>query len=109
MRATNALFTLAFAAAPGSSPLAIRSTHKLASSFFNRHAVEANASSTRCRHTVSDLFHSPYRGAFHLSLTVLFTIGLWKYLALPVSSGTFIQAIRVLNYSRTIEKSLRFR
>ena len=26
---------------------------------------------TPCRHTVSGLFHSPLRGAFHLSLTVL--------------------------------------
>jgi hypothetical protein len=34
-----ALFTLGFPKAPGSSPLAIRGTHKLAGSFFNRHAV----------------------------------------------------------------------
>ena len=26
---------------------------------------------TPCRHVVSDLFHSPHRGSFHLSLTVL--------------------------------------
>ena len=26
---------------------------------------------TACRHTVSDSFHSPHRGSFHLSLTVL--------------------------------------
>ena len=26
---------------------------------------------TPCKHMVSDLFHSPYRGSFHLSLTVL--------------------------------------
>jgi len=26
---------------------------------------------TPCRHAVSDLFHSPHRGSFHLSLTVL--------------------------------------
>ena len=26
---------------------------------------------TACRRLVSGLFHSPYRGAFHLSLTVL--------------------------------------
>jgi hypothetical protein len=29
-----------------------------------------------------DLFHSPRRGAFHRSLTVLFAIGRWMYLAL---------------------------
>ena len=56
--------------------LVMRGTHKLASSFFNRHAVEiypacAGTSSTLCKHMVSDLFHSPHRGSFHLSLTVL--------------------------------------
>ena len=40
MHATNALFTLGFPPTPGSSPLVIRSIHKLAGSFFNRHAVE---------------------------------------------------------------------
>ena len=87
----------------------MRSIHKLAGSFFNRHAVEDNASPTPCRHMVSDLFHSPHRGAFHLSLTVLFTIGLQKYVALPVSSGRFAQAIRVLSYSRALYKLHRFR
>ena len=28
------------------------------------------------------LFHSPHRGAFHLSLTVLFTIGRWQIFSL---------------------------
>ena len=56
--------------------LVMRGTHKLASSFFNRHAVEVyppcgGTSSTLCKHMVSDLFHSPHRGSFHLSLTVL--------------------------------------
>ncbi len=31
----------------------------------------SRTSSTPCRHAVSDLFHSPHRGSFHLSLTVL--------------------------------------
>ena len=56
---------------------------KLAGSFFNRHAVEDSTlgtkkfaprvlpSSTHCRCAVSVLFHSPHRGSFHLSLTVL--------------------------------------
>ena len=39
----------------------------------------------------------------------LFTIGLWKYLALPVSSGRFTRAIRVSSYSRTLKKLFRFR
>ena len=29
------------------------------------------AAPTACKRTVSDLFHSPHRGSFHLSLTVL--------------------------------------
>jgi hypothetical protein len=41
---------------------------------------------TRRWHSVStrfqDLFHSPQRGAFHHSLTVLFAIGHVRYLAL---------------------------
>ena len=64
---------------------------------------------TPCRHMVSELFHSPRRGVFHRSLTVLFAIGLWKYLALPVSSGRFARAIRVSSYSRTKKKLFRFR
>ena len=31
----------------------------------------SRTTSTPCRHVVSDLFHSPHRGSFHLSLTVL--------------------------------------
>ena len=31
----------------------------------------SRTSSTPCRRVVSDLFHSPHRGSFHLSLTVL--------------------------------------
>ena len=37
-----------------------------------------------------------------------FTIDLKKYLALPVSSGRFTQAIRVLSYSRTTTKELYY-
>jgi hypothetical protein len=33
--------------------------------------VASYATSTPCRHAVSVLFHSPHRGSFHLSLTVL--------------------------------------
>src|SRR3989338_524692 len=38
----------------------------------NWHHTACDAPSlTPCRHVVSDLFHSPHRGSFHLSLTVL--------------------------------------
>ena len=36
------------------------------------------------------LFHSPTRGSFHRSLTVLCAIGVKKYLALPSGLGRFI-------------------
>lgn len=36
------------------------------------------------------LFHSPTRGSFHRSLTVLFAVGVKKYLALPSGLGRFI-------------------
>src|SRR5680860_643212 len=74
--------------------------HILVGSFYKRHAVTSRrtlrqAGSTRFQ----DLFHSPRRGAFHLSLTVLvhyrssvvFSLGPWAAL-LPtrflVSGGT---------------------
>ena len=56
---------------------------------------------TLCKHTVSVLFHSPLGVLFTFPSRYWFTIGLREYLALPVSSGGFIRAIRVSNYSRT--------
>jgi len=45
--------------------------------------------STACQHGVSDSFHSPYRGSFHLSLTVLCAIGDMTYLALDDGAPGF--------------------
>src|SRR3990167_2381543 len=45
---------------------------------------------------VSDLFHRPSGLLFTFPSRYLFTIGLEKYLDLPVSTGGFPQAIRVL-------------
>ena len=70
---TNALFTLGFPLAPPFGGLAC-SARQLVGSFFNRHAVtdRINTSApTPCKYMVSGLFHSPHRGSFHLSLTVL--------------------------------------
>jgi len=65
---------------------------------------------TPCRCMVSDLFHSPLRGSFHLSSRYLFTIGLQEYLALPVSTGGFARAIHVSGYSGTeLKESDTFR
>ncbi len=41
------------------------------------HGHTLNSAPIACRHTVSGTISLPSRGAFHLSLTVLFTIGRW--------------------------------
>ena len=46
---------------------------------------------TACKHRVSDSFHSPSRGSFHLSLTVLYAIGDIRYLALDDGAPRFPQ------------------
>ena len=45
--------------------------------------------STVCRHTVSGSLSLPSRGPFHLSFTVLFSIGHWGYLALRGGPRSF--------------------
>jgi hypothetical protein len=56
---------------------------------------------TPCKHTVSDLFHSPPGVLFTFPSRYLFTIGLEEYLALGVSPPGFTPAIHVLRYSGT--------
>ena len=78
---------------------------KLVGSFFNRHAVE----DLRPLQLFVDIWFQFYFTAlngliFTFPSRYLFTIGLLKYLALPVSSGGFPQGIRVLRYSRTETK-----
>ena len=75
---------------------------KLAGSFFNRHAVEVQAP---LRLIVDVWFQNYFTALTGLLFTFpsryWFTIDLRRYLALPVSSGRFIQAIHVSDYSRT--------
>ncbi len=47
-----------------------------------------------------DLFHSPIRGSFHRSLTVLCAIGVKKYLALPSGLGGFMPDFSCLTLLR---------
>ncbi len=63
-------------------------------------------SPTPCKHTVSDLFHSPPGVLFTFPSRYSFTIDLEEYLALPVSSGRFPRAIHVSRYSRTETKEI---
>lgn len=44
---------------------------------------------TACKSTGSGSLSLPSRGSFHRSLTVLFAIGHWEYLALPGGPGRF--------------------
>src|SRR3989344_3993237 len=94
----------------GLSPLVMRSTHKLAGSFFNRHAVEVLQPLPLVVDIWFQFYFTPLTGVlFTVPSRYWFTIGLKKYVALPVSSGKFTQAIRVLRYSRTIKKLFQFR
>src|SRR5439155_24899152 len=72
--ATSAHFGLAFASARFrlTSPLRITSRLIMQKARGQAFRTEVRHSPpTACRHTVSGTFHSPHRGAFHLSLTVL--------------------------------------
>ena len=61
---------------------------------------------TPCKHMVSDLFHRPSGLLFTFPSRYLFTIGLEKYLVLPVSSGGFPRAFRVPGYLRMETKKI---
>ena len=65
-----------------------------------------NTAPTPCRHMVSDLFHRPSGLFFTFPSRYLFTIGLEKYLDLPVSTGGFHRAIRVPVYLRIETKKI---
>src|SRR5690606_6249818 len=69
----DALIRLAFASAsPIGLTLPLTTTRWLMIQKVRRRALPCGHSSpTACKHTVSDSFHSPRRGSFHLSLTVL--------------------------------------
>ena len=72
-----------------STPLTSRNTEQLAGSFFNRHAVTPlGCSDCLWAHGFRN-FASPFRGAFHLSLTVLFAIGRRGYVALEGGPPSF--------------------
>ena len=61
---------------------------------------------TPCKHMVSDLFQRPSGLLFTFPSRYLFTIGLEKYLDLPVSSGRFPRATRVPGYLRIETKKI---
>ena len=77
LRYSHALFGLAFAAAPGLKPLTShrRVTRRSVLQKVRRHPALRPRAPTACRRTVSGSISLPFRGAFHLSLTVLCAIG----------------------------------
>ena len=93
----HALFRLAFAAAPGVSPLASPRTvtRRLILQKARHQPVRGLLHEPRpltvCRSKVSGTISLPFRGTFHLSLTVLFTIGRQEYLALLSGLSGFPQ------------------
>ena len=69
-----ALLTLAFAKPSLCEQFKPAVYSELGGSFCKKHAVSSPINGrppTLCRYMVSGLFHSPHRGTFHLSLTVL--------------------------------------
>ena len=93
----RALFRLAFATAPGVTPLASPQTvtRRLILQKARHQPVRNRSSEPRpltvCRSKVSGSISLPSRGSFHLSLTVLFTIGNQVYLALRSGLRRFPQ------------------
>ena len=77
-----ALFRLAFAAPPGRRALRLAAHINSQTHYAKGTPSPHEGAPTACKQQVSGTFHSPNRGAFHLSLAVLFTIGRQLYLAL---------------------------
>ena len=105
----NALFRLAFAAAPPVTGLT--SPHKVTRRLILQEArrqacSEKHRPPTACRHAVSGSFNSPHRGAFHLSLTVLvhyrsprvFSLGRW---ASQLPAGLACPAVLTVSVRRS--------
>ena len=70
-----ALFRLAFASAPVLNTLTSLHTITRRSVLQKVRGNTLNSASSACKHRVSGSLSLPSRGAFHLSLTVLFAIG----------------------------------
>ena len=78
----SALLGLAFATASAMNCLSHATENEVVGSLGKRNAVTPCGAPTRCSHYISETISSPFRGAFHLSLTVLSAIDLLTCLAL---------------------------
>lgn len=76
-----ALFGLAFAPPPSTDLSLLHRTKSPAHASIGT-PLHASGAVTACKSTVSGSLSLPFRGSFHRSLTVLFAIGHWEYVAL---------------------------
>ena len=79
---TCAQLKLGFPAAPGLKPLALPAHAARRTVLQKVRGHTFNSASTACRHSVSGSLSLPSRGAFHLSFTVLCSIGHWVVFSL---------------------------
>ena len=119
----GALFGLGFPAAPSLKELNLPAnvTRRFILQKARRHpAPKEHRASTACRRRVSGSLSLPSRGAFHLSLTVLFSIGHWVVFRLGgwsprlptgflVSRGTLDSASRLcISFTRLSRSPVGF-
>lgn len=76
-----ALFGLAFAPPPSTDLSLLHRTKSPAHASIGT-PLHTSGAVTACKSTVSGSLSLPFRGSFHRSLTVLFAIGHWEYVAL---------------------------
>jgi len=90
--------------APSPQGLNRATCSELVGSFFNRHAVILLQTPTACRHTVSDLFHSPPGVLFTFPSRYWFTIGRGRVFSLggwsPLFQPGFLGFPSLLGYRR---------
>src|SRR5579864_8431512 len=108
MRLHNALFRLAFASAPGVTPLTLphRSNSSAHSTKGTQSHIPINRHSafTVCKHTVSGTLSLPFWGTFHHSLTVLIRYRSSRVLSLTQWSGQIPTGFRVSRGTWEIRK-----
>lgn len=97
---SSALFRLAFAAPPVLRDLRLAPYVNSQTHYAKGTPSPHEGAPTACKQQVSGTFHSPNRGAFHLSLAVLFTIGRHRVFSLTQWSAFFSHRVsRVRCYS----------
>ncbi len=105
----NALFGLAFALAPGFDSLSRPQTTNSLAHYAKGTRSPHKAAPILWTHEISETISSPFRGAFHLSLAVLFTIDLQNYLALEGGPPRFKPDFTCPTLLRILSRKFTFR